>query len=95
MRAQVIVTSYLFPGAKFDEDRLRRLAEQVGKDRLVVDVRCVLISLMRSSKMKKSADSWPCSCRRRGDKWIVAMDRWQVMTDMEVNAGAFGLCLQL
>lgn len=38
--AQVIVTSYLFPGAKFDEDRLRRLAEKVGKERLVVDVRC-------------------------------------------------------
>lgn len=35
------MTSYLFPGAKFDEDRLRRLAEKVGKERLVVDVRCV------------------------------------------------------
>ncbi|BGP54412.1 hypothetical protein JCM8202_000846 [Rhodotorula sphaerocarpa] len=61
---KVIVTSYLFPGAKFNEDRLRRLAKEVGKDRLVVDV----------------------SCRRRDDRWIVAMDRWQVMTDMEVNA---------
>jgi hypothetical protein len=27
------------------------------------------------------------SCRRRGDKWIVAMNRWQDLTDMEVNAG--------
>lgn len=27
------------------------------------------------------------SCRRRGDKWIVAMNRWQTMTDMEVNKG--------
>ncbi|BGP06408.1 hypothetical protein NBRC10512_001949 [Rhodotorula toruloides] len=61
---KIIVTSYLFPGAKFDEERLRRLAEKVGKERLVVDV----------------------SCRRRDDRWIVAMDRWQVMTDMEVNA---------
>lgn len=42
---QVIVTSYLFPGAKFDEDRLRRLAEKVGKERLVVDVRCVVPTL--------------------------------------------------
>ncbi len=25
------------------------------------------------------------SCRRKGDKWIVAMNRWQDMTDMEVN----------
>ncbi|KAG8811598.1 Enzyme that catalyzes the fourth step in the histidine pathway [Serendipita sp. 399] len=25
------------------------------------------------------------SCRRREDKWIVAMNKWQDMTDMEVN----------
>ncbi|KIM29427.1 hypothetical protein M408DRAFT_113199 [Serendipita vermifera MAFF 305830] len=25
------------------------------------------------------------SCRKRGDKWIVAMNKWQDMTDMEVN----------
>ncbi|KAF8244746.1 1--5-imidazole-4-carboxamide isomerase [Wilcoxina mikolae CBS 423.85] len=25
------------------------------------------------------------SCRRRGDRWWVAMDRWQTVTDMEVN----------
>ncbi|CAD6926241.1 unnamed protein product [Tilletia caries] len=25
------------------------------------------------------------SCRRRGDKWIVAMNRWQSLTDLEVN----------
>ncbi|GAA5998698.1 1-(5-phosphoribosyl)-5- ((5-phosphoribosylamino)methylideneamino)imidazole-4-carboxamide isomerase HIS6 [Rhodotorula paludigena] len=66
---KVIVTSYLFPGAKFDENRLRRLAEKVGKERLVVDV----------------------SCRRRDNRWIVAMDRWQVMTDMEVNAESLAL----
>jgi len=33
------VTSYLFPQGKFDEDRLKRLAEKVGKDKLVVDIR--------------------------------------------------------
>ena len=27
------------------------------------------------------------SCRKRGDKWIVAMNRWQMLTDMEVNQG--------
>lgn len=36
---KIIVTSYLFPGAKFDLDRLRDLANKVGKERLVVDVR--------------------------------------------------------
>lgn len=37
---QVIVTSYLFPGMKLSLDRLRALSDLVGKDRLVVDVRC-------------------------------------------------------
>ncbi|GAA6007169.1 hypothetical protein JCM11491_003029 [Sporobolomyces phaffii] len=66
---KVIVTSYLFPRAKFDLERLRRLAERVGKDRLVVDV----------------------SCRRRADKWVVAMNRWQDLTDMEVNQASLDL----
>ncbi len=36
---KVIVTSYLFPNATFDMDRLRRLSECVGTERLVVDLR--------------------------------------------------------
>lgn len=27
------------------------------------------------------------SCRRKDDKWIVAMNKWQTLTDMEVNHG--------
>ena len=27
------------------------------------------------------------SCRRQGEKWVVAMNKWQTLTDMEVNAG--------
>ncbi|ORY99891.1 hypothetical protein BCR43DRAFT_484483 [Syncephalastrum racemosum] len=61
--SKVIVTSYLFPNARFSIERLRDLCAKVGKDKLVVDV----------------------SCRRRDDKWIVAMNKWQTMTDMEVN----------
>lgn len=38
-RTQVIVTSHLFPSAKFSLDRLKTLAAAVGRDRLVVDVR--------------------------------------------------------
>lgn len=30
------------------------------------------------------------SCRRRDNKWIVAMNKWQTMTDMEVNQGKWG-----
>jgi len=60
--SKVIVTSHLFPDAKFSINRLRNISSIVGKDRLVVDV----------------------SCRRRGDKWFVAMNKWQDITDMEV-----------
>ncbi|KAJ7771361.1 hypothetical protein DFH07DRAFT_804070 [Mycena maculata] len=38
--SKVIVTSYLFPEAKFSLDRLEALSSAVGKDRLVVDVSC-------------------------------------------------------
>lgn len=27
------------------------------------------------------------SCRRRGEKWFVAMNKWQDITDMEVSKG--------
>ncbi|RUS19978.1 hypothetical protein BC937DRAFT_86619 [Endogone sp. FLAS-F59071] len=58
---KVIITSYLFPDARFSLARLEELSRRVGKERLIVDV----------------------SCRRRDDKWIVAMNKWQTMTDME------------
>ncbi|TQS31547.1 hypothetical protein Golomagni_08164 [Golovinomyces magnicellulatus] len=31
------------------------------------------------------------SCRRRGDRWVVAMNRWQDTTDMEVNKASLDL----
>lgn len=37
--SKVIVTSYLFPEAKFSLEQLIELEKLVGKDRLVVDVR--------------------------------------------------------
>ena len=36
---QVIVTSYLFPSAKFSEERLQALSLAVPKDKLVIDIR--------------------------------------------------------
>ncbi|KAF9900453.1 Enzyme that catalyzes the fourth step in the histidine pathway [Lobosporangium transversale] len=61
--AKVIVTSYLFPDAKFSLERLKALSNAIGVKRLVVDV----------------------SCRKRGSEWVVAMDKWQTMTDMKVS----------
>ncbi|KAJ8326533.1 hypothetical protein BDV3_006039 [Batrachochytrium dendrobatidis] len=37
---KIIVTSWLFQNAKFDEDRLRLLSEKLGKRSLVVDLSC-------------------------------------------------------
>ena len=37
--SKVVVTSYLFPDAKFSLKRLIELENLVGKDKLVVDVR--------------------------------------------------------
>jgi phosphoribosylformimino-5-aminoimidazole carboxamide ribotide isomerase len=39
--SKVVVTSFLFPDAKFSLERLKQLGDVVGKDRLVVDVRYV------------------------------------------------------
>ncbi|KAJ1962510.1 hypothetical protein GGI12_002608 [Dipsacomyces acuminosporus] len=61
--SKVIITSWLFPGAKFSLERLQRISEMVGRDRLVVDL----------------------SCRRRGEGWVVAMNKWQTMTDMQIK----------
>lgn len=90
--SKVIVTSFLFPDARFSLARLQRLAALVGKDRLVVDVRCVLQRCdVECNKVLRPARG---SCRRRGDKWFVAMDRWQTVTDMEVNQGVWACCLE-
>ncbi|QRW16339.1 Histidine biosynthesis protein [Rhizoctonia solani] len=64
---QIIVTSYLFPNARFSLPRLQSLCRLVGRERLVVDV------------------------RKSGDKWVVAMNKWQDLTDMEVNKASLDL----
>ena len=64
---KVIVTSYLFPDARFSLDRLKAVLEaiQEGRANLVIDL----------------------SCRRHREKWIVAMNKWQTLTDMELSQG--------
>lgn len=79
---QVIVTSYLFPDAKFSLERLQKLSSIVGKDKLVVDVR--YSNFMPANCVYLTQRD---SCRRRGDKWWVAMNKWQDITDMEVSQG--------
>ncbi|CDR99109.1 probable bifunctional protein (related to glutathione S-transferase / probable histidinol dehydrogenase) [Sporisorium scitamineum] len=44
-----------------------------------------------SAKVGKQNLVVDVSCRKKGDKWIVAMNRWQDMTDMEVNKQSLDL----
>lgn len=66
---KVIVTSYLFPEAKFSLDRLKQLVGIVGKEHLVVDL----------------------SCRKSESQWVVAMNKWQTLTDMVLCKETFNL----
>ncbi|KAI9029217.1 hypothetical protein DFJ74DRAFT_629591 [Hyaloraphidium curvatum] len=66
---KVIVTSWLFPGAKFDGERLRRMAEVVGREALVVDVSC--------KRRQQGGDGPP--------RWTVATNKWQTLADMDVD----------
>ncbi|KAH0565392.1 Histidine biosynthesis bifunctional protein hisB [Trichoglossum hirsutum] len=42
----------------------------------------LVLSALGGDKEKLVID---LSCRRKGDKWFVAMNKWQTITDMEVN----------
>ncbi|KAI9227345.1 MAG: Phosphoribosylformimino-5-aminoimidazole carboxamide ribotide isomerase [Piptocephalis tieghemiana] len=66
---KVIITSWLFPEAVFSLDRLRRISETIGRDRLVVDL----------------------SCRRHEGQWIVAMNKWQTLTDLSITQETLAL----
>jgi hypothetical protein len=80
---QVIVTSYLFPEAKFSLDRLQKLVSSIGKERLVIDLRQVF---QPDTVIHLESSSSP-SCRRRDSRWFVAMNKWQDITDLEITQG--------
>lgn len=62
----------------------------MGKERLVVDVRCV--RRPHVYRLEACADTRSCcSCRKKQDKWVVAMNRWQDLTDLDVNAGEWSV----
>jgi phosphoribosylformimino-5-aminoimidazole carboxamide ribotide isomerase len=42
---KLIITSWLFPNAIFDEERLSLLSQKVGKENLVVDIRYVTLCI--------------------------------------------------
>ncbi|MCB1027641.1 MAG: phosphoribosylformimino-5-aminoimidazole carboxamide ribotide isomerase, partial [Microthrixaceae bacterium] len=61
--------------ARFHPQALARLAAEVGPDRLVVD-----LSARRLPVDDESATEGP--------RWVVAMDRWQRLTNLEITPSA-------
>ncbi|KAJ1560446.1 Enzyme that catalyzes the fourth step in the histidine pathway, partial [Nowakowskiella sp. JEL0078] len=57
--SKVIVTSWLFPNGKFSLDRLKQLSQEVGVERLVVDISC-----------RRRNDTWIVAM----DKWQTFTD---------------------
>jgi phosphoribosylformimino-5-aminoimidazole carboxamide ribotide isomerase len=54
--SHVIVTSYLFPKARFDKDRLEEMVKAVGAERLVLDLSC-----------RSTGDGWTVAMNRWQD----------------------------
>jgi phosphoribosylformimino-5-aminoimidazole carboxamide ribotide isomerase len=44
-----------------------------------------VLSSLDNDKSKLVID---LSCRRKGETWFVAMNKWQTMTEMEITKGA-------
>jgi phosphoribosylformimino-5-aminoimidazole carboxamide ribotide isomerase len=65
--SHVIVTSFVFEGDRFSEEKLNAVVDAVGPDHLVLDL----------------------SCRATPGGWTVAMNRWQTLTDLQVDAEVF------
>ena len=61
--SHVIVTSFVFHDGMTDMERLNAVADQVGKEHLVLDL----------------------SCKKRGDSYYLATERWQTLTDIPVD----------
>ena len=68
--SHVIVTSWIFPDGKLDRERLERLSQTVGKERLVLDLSCKRVS--------DPEDAEP--------RWKIATNRWQTRIDIEITA---------
>ena len=58
--SKVIVTSYLFPEAKFSLERLIEMEKIVGKERLVVDVRLLSQQSLSDFQLSKAGRRVVC-----------------------------------
>ncbi|CAF9930168.1 MAG: Histidine biosynthesis bifunctional protein hisB [Gomphillus americanus] len=76
---KIIITSYLFANAQFSLDRLEQVLSAVDNNRhkLVIDLSC-----RRQQQQQGPQDP---------SQWIVAMNKWQTLTDMVVDADSIRL----
>lgn len=77
--SKVIVTSWLFPDARFNLKRLQCLSETIGKDRLVIDLRYAISPSLTLN----------FSCKYADEKYVVAMNKWQTLTDLTLSKQTF------
>ena len=68
------MTSWLFPDATLDMERLARISSLAGKKRLVIDLSC---------RRRAAADG---STGEKADGWYVATNRWQTVTGTRIEA---------
>lgn len=69
--SHVIVTSWIFSeDGQLLKERLQELSSQVSKERLVIDLSCRAVTDSSSGS---------------GSGWVVAMNRWQTLTDVTIS----------
>ncbi|GME77416.1 unnamed protein product [Ambrosiozyma monospora] len=73
--SKVIITSWLFPNGELSMDRLKKLSGEIGKDKLVIDLSC---------RKKINEET-------KAVEWFVAMNKWQTLTDVQLNKELFEL----
>lgn len=99
---KVIVTSFLFPGARFSMDRLQQVLRALGGDRsrLVIDLSCRRISVPKKVEQyqqqqhRQDPDAVEGGSDGAGGSepgWVVAMDRWATLTDMRVDRDSIAM----
>lgn len=95
--SHVIVTSYVFREGRLDRERLLKLVERVGKERLVLDLSCRRRRSQNAADMTNSnSNGGPESdMNNAGDpeyakgnvgvpEYVVVTDRWQKETDFVI-----------
>lgn len=77
--SHVIITSWLFPDGIFAKERLIKLSELIGKDKIVIDLSCRK-KLISGNNNNNNDDEI---------KWVVAINKWQTLTNFELNRENF------